>query len=565
MTVNEMKSAPQARSKAPLDSGISNSEQGVTTAQTTQVDKLVEIDKLTVQFKMGGDVNEVVKGVSLDVHRGETLAIVGESGSGKTVTAMSILKLLPSPPAQWPSGEIRYQGENVLALSESKLRAMRGYKVGVIFQEPMMSLNPLHTVGKQIAEVLKIHKGLSMIKAEPLILKWLERVGIESPKEKINSYPHQLSGGQQQRVMIAMALVNEPELLIADEPTTALDVTIQAQILDLINDLKQELGMSVLFITHDLAIVKRFSDRVVVMKSGEVMEQGDTEAIFAAPKHPYTQELLQTLHVRREDTIPDSASELMQVNDLKVWFPIQKGLFRRTVGHVKAVDGISFSLKQGESLGIVGESGSGKTTLAHALLKLVKSEGDYRFEGNAMAGLDNNAMRPYRQSMQLIFQDPYGSLSPRMSIEEIIGEGLDIHNIGTAESRATKVIETMELVELDPAWKNRYPNEFSGGQRQRIAIARALIMEPKLVILDEPTSALDRTIQLQVVDLLLKLQRQKGLTYIFITHDLMIVQAMCHNILVMRKGKVVEQGSTQTIFDTPKEDYTKELLSAAKL
>jgi len=565
MTVNEMKSAPQAQSKASLDSGISNSEQGVTTAQTTQVDKLVEIDKLTVQFKMGGDVNEVVKGVSLDVYRGETLAIVGESGSGKTVTAMSILKLLPSPPAQWPSGEIRYQGENVLALSESKLRAMRGYKVGVIFQEPMMSLNPLHTVGKQIAEVLKIHKGLSMIKAEPLILKWLERVGIESPKEKINSYPHQLSGGQQQRVMIAMALVNEPELLIADEPTTALDVTIQAQILDLINDLKQELGMSVLFITHDLAIVKRFSDRVVVMKSGEVMEQGDTEAIFAAPKHPYTQELLQTLHVRREDTIPDSASELMQVNDLKVWFPIQKGLFRRTVGHVKAVDGISFSLKQGESLGIVGESGSGKTTLAHALLKLVKSEGDYRFEGNAMAGLDNNAMRPYRQSMQLIFQDPYGSLSPRMSIEEIIGEGLDIHNIGTAESRATKVIETMELVELDPAWKNRYPNEFSGGQRQRIAIARALIMEPKLVILDEPTSALDRTIQLQVVDLLLKLQRQKGLTYIFITHDLMIVQAMCHNILVMRKGKIVEQGSTQTIFDTPKEDYTKELLSAAKL
>lgn len=533
--------------------------------KTGVVENLVEIDNLTVQFKMGEEINEVVKGVSIDVRRGETLAIVGESGSGKTVTAMSILKLLPSPPAQWPSGEIRYEGNNVLALSDSELRAMRGYKVGVIFQEPMMSLNPLHTVGKQIAEVLKIHKGLSMIKAEPLILKWLERVGIENPKEKINSYPHQLSGGQQQRVMIAMALVNEPELLIADEPTTALDVTIQAQILDLINDLKQELGMSVLFITHDLAIVKRFSDRVVVMKSGEVMEQGNTEELFAAPKHPYTQELLQTLHVRREDTIPDSTAELMKADDLKVWFPIQKGLFRRTVGHVKAVDGISFSLKKGESLGIVGESGSGKTTLAHALLKLVKSDGDYSFEGSAMANLDNNAMRPYRQSMQLIFQDPYGSLSPRMSIEEIIGEGLEIHNIGTPESRAAKVIETMELVELDPAWKNRYPNEFSGGQRQRIAIARALIMEPKLVILDEPTSALDRTIQLQVVDLLLKLQRQKGLTYIFITHDLMIVQAMCHNILVMRKGKVVEQGSTQAIFDSPKEEYTKELLSAAKL
>ena len=526
---------------------------------------LVEIDNLTVQFKMGDEINKVVKGVSINVQRGETLALVGESGSGKTVTAMSILKLLPSPPAQWPSGEIRYEGENVLALSDSKLRGMRGYKVGVIFQEPMMSLNPLQTVGKQIAEVLKIHKGLSMIKAEPLILKWLEKVGIEDPKGKINSYPHQLSGGQQQRVMIAMALVNEPELLIADEPTTALDVTIQAQILDLINDLKQELGMTVLFITHDLAIVKRFSDRVAVMKNGEVMEQGNTAEIFAEPKHPYTQELLQTLHVRREDALPENTAELMNVDDLKVWFPIQKGLFRKTVGHVKAVDGISFNLKQGESLGIVGESGSGKTTLAHALLKLVKSDGGYTFEGNEMANLDNNAMRPFRQSMQLIFQDPYGSLSPRMSIEEIIGEGLEIHNIGTPESRAAKVIETMELVELDPEWKNRYPNEFSGGQRQRIAIARALIMEPKLVILDEPTSALDRTIQLQVVDLLLKLQRQKGLTYIFITHDLMIVQAMCHNILVMRKGQVVEQGSTKAIFDSPQQDYTKELLSAAQL
>ncbi|PID46962.1 MAG: microcin ABC transporter ATP-binding protein [Proteobacteria bacterium] len=530
-----------------------------------QQTNLVEIEQLDVQFKMGDTVNPVVKNVSFDIRRGETLALVGESGSGKTVTAMSILKLLPSPPAQWPSGEIRYDGHNVLALSDSRLRAMRGYQVGVIFQEPMMSLNPLHTVGKQIAEVLKIHKGLSMAKAEPLILKWLERVGIADPHEKIHSYPHQLSGGQQQRVMIAMALVNEPELLIADEPTTALDVTIQAQILDLINDLKQELGMSVLFITHDLAVVRHFSDRVVVMKGGEVMEQGDTEALFENPQHPYTQALLQTLHVRRSDTVAENATELLSVDDLKVWFPIQKGVFRKTVGHVKAVDGISFNLKQGESLGIVGESGSGKTTLAHALLKLVPSEGNYRFEGKAMADLDNNTMRPFRRSMQLIFQDPYGSLSPRMSIEEIIGEGLEIHNIGTPESRQAKVIETMELVELDPSWRNRYPNEFSGGQRQRIAIARALIMEPKLVILDEPTSALDRTIQLQVVDLLLKLQRQKGLTYIFITHDLMIVQAMCHNVLVMHKGKVVETGSTQAIFDSPQQAYTKELLSAAKL
>jgi len=531
-----------------------------------KVDKpLVEIKGLSVQFKMGDEVNTVVSDVSLSIHRGETLALVGESGSGKTVTAMSILKLLPSPPAQWPSGEIFYNDQDMLRISESALRSLRGQNIGVIFQEPMMSLNPLHTVGKQIAEVLKIHKGLSMIKAEPLIVDWLKRVGIENPEEKINAYPHQLSGGQQQRVMIAMALVNEPELLIADEPTTALDVTIQAQILDLINELKQELGMSVLFITHDLAIVKRFSDRVVVMKRGEIMEQGITHELFAAPQHPYTQALLRTLHVRRDDTVDESASVLMQADALKVWFPIQKGLFRKTVGHVKAVDGISFSLRQGESLGIVGESGSGKTTLAHAILKLVNSEGAYQFDGQAMAGLDSRAMRPFRQSMQLIFQDPYGSLSPRMSVEEIIGEGLEIHQIGTPASRAEKVIETMKLVELDPAWKNRYPNEFSGGQRQRIAIARALIMEPKLVILDEPTSALDRTIQMQVVDLLLKLQKQKGLTYIFITHDLMIVQAMCHQILVMRQGKVVEQGSTQAIFDTPQEAYTKQLLSAAQL
>lgn len=526
---------------------------------------LVEIDHLTVQFKVGEATNTVVSDVSMTIRRGETLALVGESGSGKTVTAMSILKLLPSPPAQWPSGEIRFDGSNILAMKDRVLREMRGNRVGVIFQEPMMSLNPLHTVGKQIAEVLQIHKGLSRIKAEPLILRWLERVGIPDPKEKINAYPHQLSGGQQQRVMIAMALVNEPELLIADEPTTALDVTIQAQILALINDLKAEMGMSVLFITHDLAIVKRFSDRVVVMKQGKVMEQGNTAEVFAAPKHPYTQELLQTLHVRRKDEIPTNAPTLMQVDDLKIWFPIQKGLFRKTVGHVKAVDGICFTLKQGESLGVVGESGSGKTTLAHGLLKLVHSEGEFSFDGHAMAAMDGKTLRPFRRSMQLIFQDPYGSLSPRMSIAEIIGEGLEIHRIGTPAERKAKVIETMKLVELDPAWKDRYPNEFSGGQRQRIAIARALIMEPKLVILDEPTSALDRTIQLQIVELLLRLQREKGLTYIFITHDLTIVQAMCHNILVMRKGQVVEQGSTREIFDHPQQAYTQELLRAAQI
>ena len=526
---------------------------------------LVEIDHLTVQFKVGATTNTVVSDVSMTIRRGETLALVGESGSGKTVTAMSILKLLPSPPAQWPSGEIRFDGSNILVMKDSVLREMRGNRVGVIFQEPMMSLNPLHTVGKQIAEVLQIHKGLSRIKAEPLILRWLERVGIPDPKEKMNAYPHQLSGGQQQRVMIAMALVNEPELLIADEPTTALDVTIQAQILDLINELKAEMGMSVLFITHDLAIVKRFSDRVVVMKQGKVMEQGNTAEVFAAPKHPYTQELLQTLHVRRKDEIPTHAPTLMQVDDLKIWFPIQKGLFRKTVGHVKAVDGIRFTLKQGESLGVVGESGSGKTTLAHGLLKLVHSEGEFSFDGHAMEAMDGKTLRPFRRSMQLIFQDPYGSLSPRMSIAEIIGEGLEIHGIGTPAERKAKVIETMKLVELDPAWKDRYPNEFSGGQRQRIAIARALIMEPKLVILDEPTSALDRTIQLQIVELLLRLQREKGLTYIFITHDLTIVQAMCHTILVMRKGQVVEQGSTREIFDHPQQAYTQELLRAAQI
>ncbi len=559
-----MDNKKQAKGVVPsiLTSAVKLQDEGVVDT-TSASDNLVEIDNLTVQFKQGESANTVVSTVSLEIKRGETLALVGESGSGKTVTAMSILRLLPSPPAQWPSGEIRYDGRDMLTLKDRDLREMRGNRIGVIFQEPMMSLNPLHTVGKQIAEVMQIHKGLSLVKAQPLILKWLNRVGIENPEEKINSYPHQLSGGQQQRVMIAMALINEPELLIADEPTTALDVTIQAQILDLINELKQELGMSVLFITHDLAIVERFSDRVVVMKRGEIMEQGETKTLFANPQHPYTQELLQTLHVRREDTLPAEAPTLLTADNLKVWFPIQKGLLRRTVDHVKAVDGISLNVKQGESLGIVGESGSGKTTLAHALLKLVKSEGEFSFDGQAMASLDNNAMRPFRQSMQLIFQDPYGSLSPRMSVEEIIGEGLEIHNIGTQAERDAKVIETMKLVELDPEWKDRYPNEFSGGQRQRIAIARALIMEPKLVILDEPTSALDRTIQMQIVELLLKLQREKGLTYIFITHDLMIVQAMCHNIMVMRKGEVVEQGTTKAIFDEPKEAYTQELLSAA--
>ncbi len=523
---------------------------------------LTAINNLSVQFGSGTSATQVVNKISFDIRRGETLALVGESGSGKTVTAMSILKLLPSPPASWPSGEILFDGVNVLEMPEAALRLMRGNDIGVIFQEPMMSLNPLHTVEKQLAEVMHLHKGVSRSSARPIIEQWLERVGIENPREKMKAYPHQLSGGQQQRVMIAMALINEPELLIADEPTTALDVTIQAQILKLIDTLKQELGMSVLFITHDLAVVKQIADRVAVMCQGDLVELEDAQTLFNQPQHPYTQALLGAFHARRADALAADAPLLMQVDALKVWFPIQRGILRRTVSHVKAVDGVSFSLQRGEALGIVGESGSGKTTLTHALLGLVASEGRYTFEGTELSALSGEALRPYRRSMQLIFQDPYGSLSPRMSIEQIIGEGLEIHGVGTEAERRAKVLETMELVELRPEWIDRYPNEFSGGQRQRIAIARALVMEPKLVVLDEPTSALDRTIQAQVIELLIRLQHEKNLTYIFITHDLGVVQAMCHNVLVIQKGKRVEAGPVRDIFANPQQAYTQRLLAS---
>ncbi|MEZ5535611.1 MAG: ABC transporter ATP-binding protein [Thiolinea sp.] len=522
---------------------------------------LVSLKNLSVRFKQGSTAQQVVNAISFDIQRGETLALVGESGSGKTVTAMSILRLLPSPPASW-QGEILFDGRNVLDMPESALRFMRGNDVGVIFQEPMMSLNPLHTVEKQLAEVLYLHKRMPLKKARPLIEEWLNRVGIENPQEKMKSYPHQLSGGQQQRVMIAMALINEPDLLIADEPTTALDVTIQAQILELINELKRELGMSVLFITHDLAVVKQVADRVAVMCKGDLVELNDAQTLFSSPQHPYTQKLLGAFHARREDSIKADAPALMQVDDLKVWFPIQRGVLRKTVGYVKAVDGISFTLQQGEALGIVGESGSGKTTLTHALLRLVNSEGRYTFNDKVLSELEGDDLRPFRRAMQLIFQDPYGSLSPRMSVGQIIGEGLEIHNIGTPAERHARVLETMKLVELSPEWIDRYPNEFSGGQRQRIAIARALIMEPELVVLDEPTSALDRTIQAQVIELLIRLQHEKNLTYIFITHDLGVVQAMCHNVLVIQKGKLVEAGPVREIFDNPQQEYTKRLLAS---
>ncbi|MCB1621851.1 MAG: ABC transporter ATP-binding protein [Thiothrix sp.] len=526
-------------------------------------DVLVSIRNLSLEFRTGTEAaHQVVNHVSFDIHKGETLALVGESGSGKTVTALSILRLLPSPPAHWTHGEIWFDGQDMLKLPEAALRAIRGNRVGVIFQEPMMSLNPLHTVEKQLAEVLWLHQGLKLTTTRPRIREWLTRVGIDHPDEKMKAYPHQLSGGQQQRVMIAMALINAPELLIADEPTTALDVTIQAQILALINTLRQELGMSVLFITHDLGVVRQVADRVVVMCRGDVVEVEDTRTLFAHPQHPYTRTLLGAFHQRRTDVLPADAPPLLQVDDLKVWFPVKRGVLRRVVGHVKAVDGVSFTLHQGEALGIVGESGSGKTTLTHALLKLVPSTGGIRFDGVVLEQLDADALRPYRRSMQLIFQDPYGSLSPRLSVGQIIGEGLEIHGIGTAAERHERVLEAMRLVELDPGWIDRYPNEFSGGQRQRIAIARALIMEPRLVVLDEPTSALDRTIQAQVLELLIRLQREKNLTYIFITHDLGVVQAICHRVLVMQKGKVVESGSVRAIFDAPKEAYTRRLLAS---
>ena len=526
---------------------------------------LVSVEDLSVDFRGGGGkVVHAVKNISFDIGKAETVALVGESGSGKTVTALSILRLLPYPAASHPSGVIRFKGEDLMALPLNGLRHVRGNQISMIFQEPMTSLNPLHTIEQQIGEVLKIHRGLSNSAARARVLDLLEKVGIEDPEGRLDSYPHQLSGGQRQRVMIAMALANEPDLLIADEPTTALDVTIQAQILDLLLKLKSEFNMAMLLITHDLGIVRKMADRVCVMTNGEIVERGATRDIFASPQHPYTKHLLASEPKGQPPAADPQAQTILEAKDLRVWFPIKRGFLRRTVGHIKAVDGIDLAVKEGQTLGVVGESGSGKTTLGLALLRLVSSEGPIVYLGDRIDGLDSKAMRPLRRDMQIVFQDPYGSLSPRLSVGQIIEEGLLIQKPDMAPTeRRARVSKALKEVGLDPASQDRYPHEFSGGQRQRIAIARALVLEPKFLILDEPTSALDVSVQAQIVDLLRDLQKRYRLAYLFISHDLKVVRALANAIIVLRHGKVVEQGPARTVFAEPKTDYTKALLAAA--
>jgi microcin C transport system ATP-binding protein len=525
---------------------------------------LLQVEDLSVAFRQDGRAALAVDRVSFDIGKGETVALVGESGSGKSVTALSILKLLPYPAASHPSGRVLFKGRNLTALSEQEMRAVRGDDITMVFQEPMTSLNPLHTIEQQIAEVLEIHRGLSAAAARVRIVELLAEVGIPDPQSRLAAYPHQLSGGQRQRVMIALALANEPDLFIADEPTTALDVTVQAQILRLLKNLQAKLGMAMLFITHDLGIVRKIAERVCVMKEGKIVERGNVGELFARPQHPYTKALIAAEPKGTPAAARPDAPVVMRADNLRVWFPIRRGFLRRTVGHIKAVDGVSLAIRRGETLGVVGESGSGKTTLGLALLRLISSEGPVVFLGKPIEGLKFKALRPFRRDMQIVFQDPYGSLSPRMSIAEIVGEGLRVHQPRlSAAAREEKVIAALNDVGLDSETRHRYPHEFSGGQRQRVAVARAMVLEPSFVVLDEPTSALDMMIQAQIVDLLRALQRRRDLTYMFISHDLKVVAALASNVLVMRDGKVVEQGPASELFARPQSDYTRALFKAA--
>ncbi|QPH55092.1 ABC transporter ATP-binding protein [Pontivivens ytuae] len=518
---------------------------------------LLEVQDLRVSFAE----MQAVRGVSFTVEKGETVALVGESGSGKSLTALSTVELLPD--SATVTGSVRYEGREIRGATPQTLREIRGNDISFIFQEPMTSLNPLQTIEKQIGESLAIHQGLSGDTARARIIELLDRVGIRDAENRLKSYPHELSGGQRQRVMIAMALANGPKLLVADEPTTALDVTIQAQILELLKALQRDEGMGMLFITHDLGIVRRIADRVCVMKDGEIVEQGPTARLFADPQHPYTQKLLAAEPTDKPQPVPSGADTLVETKDLRIWFPIKTGLLRRVTGHVKAVNAATVTVRAGETLGVVGESGSGKTTLALAIMRLISSEGPIVFLGRDIQGLKNKQLRPLRADMQIVFQDPYGSLSPRMSVAEIVAEGLGVHGTGDGRTARDQVAEILAEVGIDPETMDRYPHEFSGGQRQRIAIARAMILRPKLVVLDEPTSALDMTVQVQIVDLLRELQRRYGLGYIFISHDLKVVRAMSHKVMVMRLGDVVEQGPADAIFDAPQTDYTRELMRAA--
>ena len=525
---------------------------------------LLSVQDLSVAFAQGGMTTMAVDRISFDIAKGETLALVGESGSGKSVSALSVLKLLPYPPASHPTGRIVFDGQDLLSLDENALRKVRGNKITMIFQEPMTSLNPLHTIERQIVEILSLHQGMGDRQARERTIELLEEVGIRDPKKRLDAYPHQLSGGQRQRVMIAMALANEPDLLIADEPTTALDVTVQAQILELLAELKARKGMSMLFITHDLGIVRRIADRVCVMTRGQIVEAGPTKEIFANPQHSYTRHLLAAEPKGRPPAADPSAKTVMSGTDVKVWFPIKQGFFRRTVDHVKAVDGIDVAVRAGQTVGVVGESGSGKTTLGLALTRMISSKGRIDFNGREIDRLSFNAMRPLRRELQIVFQDPYGSLSPRMSVADIIEEGLKIHEPSLkAEERDRHVVDVLREVGLDPETRFRYPHEFSGGQRQRIAIARAMVLKPRFVMLDEPTSALDMSVQAQVVDLLRSLQAKHDLAYLFISHDLKVVRALANHVIVMRNGKVVEAGPSEQIFERPQTDYTRALISAA--
>ncbi|MEJ2681592.1 MAG: ABC transporter ATP-binding protein [Gammaproteobacteria bacterium] len=527
---------------------------------------LLHLQDLRVSFEHDGNEEEVVKGISLTINKGEILALVGESGSGKSVTAFSILQLLPYPQAKHPSGSIQFENTELINAEPETLRKLRGNRISMIFQEPMVALNPLHTLEKQIGEVLMLHQGLSRQEAKTRTVELLARVKLPNPDRLLNTYPNELSGGQRQRAMIAMAIANQPSLLIADEPTTALDVTLQAEILDLLHALQRHSAMSILLITHDLNLVKRFADRVAVMEKGVLVETADTQSLFSNPQQPYTQALLAAEPSGEPIPLTDpSTPALLTVQDVKVWFPLYKGIFRRVYDHVRAVDGISFTLVPRQTIGIVGESGSGKSTLALALLRLIKSTGQITYKTHHLSALNNNKMRPLRAELQMVFQDPFASLSPRLSIRQIIAEGLTIHQPQlSTETIDQRVVEALKEVDLDPATRFRYPHEFSGGQRQRIAIARALILKPKIIILDEPTSALDRSIQVQIIQLLKDLQDRHDLSYLFISHDLSVIRAISHDVIVMHAGKVVESGPIQRVFADPQHAYTQQLLNATR-
>jgi len=525
---------------------------------------LLVVEDLAVRFGQGAETVEAVRSVSFTLARGETLALVGESGSGKSVTALSILQLLPYPRATHPHGSIRLDGTELVGAPEPVLRQVRGRRVAMVFQEPMTSLNPLHSIARQVGEGVSLHQGLRGTALHERVIELLTLVGIPQPESRLEALPHELSGGQRQRVMIAMALANQPDLLIADEPTTALDVTIQAQILALLKQLQARFGMALLFITHDLGIVRKIADRVCVMKDGAIVETGTVAQVFSAPEHPYTQRLL-AAEPGGVPLVPAAdAPEVIATEALKVWFPRRGGLFGRTLGHLKAVDGVSLSIRRGQTVGLVGESGSGKTTLGLALLRLLKSEGTIRFAGQSIEHLGPSDLRPLRRQMQMVFQDPYGSLSPRLSVEQIVGEGLDVHHLARDRAeRRRMIVQALEEVGLDPAVADRYPHEFSGGQRQRIAIARALVLKPALLVLDEPTSALDVSVQAQIVTLLRDLQARHALAYLFISHDLRVVRALADHLVVMKDGLVVEAGPAAQVFAAPATVYTRALMAAA--